>query len=302
MLLFKGYITVFLYSICTLAQLGSITIFTQPAYIQQRDCVKLCFFCMTSCPTVWGAVGCAEALIDDCVCRNDLWSIASSFFTTCISTRCGTTVTNDLASALSLYNGYCHIDSTTLQNDILPQSKTVVAKTTTQVSDPTLKATSSAVASTLAPFTTSNFQSASISNLQSTSTPNPQSTSTLTSANTETPGHSNVGPIVGGAVAGVVAIGIVAIIITMLILRERRRRREQHLVPQPAMRTSQKLFSQPVVVATANAGTVPVDRAEGRGAGEQELDGRAEMGPELEGWGSHRPRWNIPEMGGTSRS
>lgn len=223
------------------------------------------------------------------MCRNDLWSIASSFFTTCISTRCGTTVTNDLASALSLYNGYCHIDGTTLQNDILPQSTAVVAKTTTQVSHPTLKAASSAVASTLAPLTTSNFQT--------TSTPNPQSTSTLTSANTETPGQSKVGPIVGGAVAGVVAIGIVAIIITMLILRERRRRREQHLVSQPAMGTSQKLFSQPVVVATANAGTVPIDRAEGRGAGEQELDGRAEMGPDLEGWGSHRPRWNILEMG-----
>jgi hypothetical protein len=289
MLLVKGYIAVFLYSICTLAQLGSITIFTQPSYIRQRDCVKLCFFCTTRCPTVWGEVGCGDALVDACVCRNDLWSIASSFFTSCISTRCGTTVTNDLASALSLYNGYCHVDSTTLQNDLVPPSTTVAvaAKTTTQASGPAPIATSSAVASTLTSFATSN----------------PQSTSTSTPANPETPEPSNVGAIVGGAVAGVVTIGIVAIILTMLILRERRRRRsEQHLASQPAMQTSRKPFSPPVVVATAMTGIVPEDRAEGRGAGEQELDSRAGMAQELERWGGHRPRWNVPEMSGTSRS
>jgi len=291
MLLFKGHVAVFLYSICTLAQLESITLFTQPAFIRQRDCVKLCFICTTSCPTVWGEVGCGDAAIDACVCRNDLWSIASSFFTHCISTRCGTTVTNDLASALSLYNGYCHVDGATLQNDLVPPSTTVevAAKTTTQASGPAPIATTSPVASTLTSFATSNPQST--------------STSTSTPSNPETPGQSNVGAIVGGAVAGVVAIGIVAIIITMLILRERRRHRsEQHLASQPAMQTSRKPFSPPVVVATAMAGAVPEDRAEGRGAGEQELDSRAGMAQELERWGGHKSRWNVPEMSGTSRS
>jgi hypothetical protein len=102
----------------------TISIFEQPAYLRQRDCVKLCYRCTTPCPVVHGVIGCGGAPYDTCFCRDDLRSSASSFITSCIDYRCsGAKV--DLSSALSLYNGYCHLDGAILGNAIIPSTDAI---------------------------------------------------------------------------------------------------------------------------------------------------------------------------------
>jgi len=90
------------------SQNDAISIWSEPDYVRQRDCLKLCWRCNTPCPVVHGVIGCANAPFDSCMCREDLRSSASSFLTSCINYRCSSAPT-DLTSAVSLYNSYCHL-------------------------------------------------------------------------------------------------------------------------------------------------------------------------------------------------
>ena len=117
------------------AQNDRISIFSEPDFVRQRDCLKLCWTCTTPCPVVWGVIGCGGAPFDSCMCREDLRSSASSFLTSCINYRC-TSAPHDVTSAVSLYNSYCHLTSldepaTSKTAANVGSAPTVVAATTT---------------------------------------------------------------------------------------------------------------------------------------------------------------------------
>jgi hypothetical protein len=116
---------------------GTVSIASQPAVQRARPCVQNCLFCgeywLLNCAGgANGAIGIVNIVscndLDSCVCRTDFESSISSYLTTCVNTQCNSN-TNDLSTAVSLYNGYCGIDGATLDN--YPATTAAVAGTTT---------------------------------------------------------------------------------------------------------------------------------------------------------------------------
>jgi hypothetical protein len=121
------------------AQTDSISIYDQPAYKRQRGCLKHCYDC-NGC-ALMDFLGCGNALFDSCFCRANLAFSASSFLTSCINTACSS-APSDLNSAVSIYNGYCHINGAILDNAVVTST---VADTTALAGEE--------VTATLAPLT-----------------------------------------------------------------------------------------------------------------------------------------------------
>lgn len=121
---------------------GTVSIANQPAVQRARPCVQNCLWCgeywLLNCAGgINGAIGIVNILscnnLDSCACRTDFESSISSYLTTCVNTQCNAN-TNDLSTAVSLYNGYCGIGGATLDN--YPATTAAVAGTTTLAATP----------------------------------------------------------------------------------------------------------------------------------------------------------------------
>jgi hypothetical protein len=111
---------------------GPISIQSEPAFGSARPCGQNCLYCgqywLVNCDAtpLLDVLSCVD--LDSCYCRTDLQSSASSYLTSCIASGCsGNTV--DIATGISLYNGYCHIDGATLDNYPTPTGAATVVET-----------------------------------------------------------------------------------------------------------------------------------------------------------------------------
>jgi len=89
--------------------LDSVSIQNQPAYNEQRSCVKTCIFGYAPGGDLGLRLGCSPPLLNQCFCRADAPSRASSALSDCASSAC-TDIKSpslDISSAISLYNDYC---------------------------------------------------------------------------------------------------------------------------------------------------------------------------------------------------
>jgi hypothetical protein len=94
------------------------TLWSQDIYSSQKPCAQQCFlgnFAGCGIDQVAQAMGCgynycgnAIGATNGCYCRTDLQSVAQSYVSQCVKTRC--TIGNseiDISSAVSIYDSYC---------------------------------------------------------------------------------------------------------------------------------------------------------------------------------------------------
>jgi hypothetical protein len=305
--------------------LPAISIESYSAFLGLRSCAGNCLLnqgpLSQYAPDLVSYIGCENGRYNTCYCNSGIVTQASSFVSSCVSKTCGEVA--DVTSAVQAWEGYCSDAGYPLGNLAVTTAETLTSRTATQPT--TLVAT---VPATVAPTATatnsgviSSFQTSAltIGAAASSSSPGSNAQSTLTLASSVS-AQSNTGAIAGGVVGGVAVLGIIAIIITMLILRERRRsQREKSAAnavwqpPAPSEPTTEKMVktpatasSAPVVSPTHVTPSPPVAGAllrtldggsplAGTGA---ELDSRMRLGNELDGRGGFALRGNINEMQG----
>ncbi|KAF1994528.1 hypothetical protein P154DRAFT_585485 [Amniculicola lignicola CBS 123094] len=84
--------------------LVSASIAQDTSYLNQKECVKNC---------IWGSndlmpgIGCSSPWINECLCRADQAPPASRFLTSCVRSGCGSSASDDISRAVSVYDGYC---------------------------------------------------------------------------------------------------------------------------------------------------------------------------------------------------
>ncbi len=95
--------------------LTNLSIQSQPAFTNQRACLKNCLWCgqywEQNCDAepLAGAIGCYYSdQIDACYCATVLQSSASSYITACVLSGCNGDQ-SAVSTAQSIYNGYCRI-------------------------------------------------------------------------------------------------------------------------------------------------------------------------------------------------
>jgi hypothetical protein len=306
--------------------LPAISIDSYSAFLGLRSCAGNCLLFQGALsaygPDLVSYIGCEKGRYNTCYCNSGIATQASSFVSSCVSQTCSEVA--DVSSAVQAWGGYCSDAGYPLGNLAVTTAETLTSKTATQPT--TLVAT---VPATVAPIATatnsgliSSFQTSALTfgaTASSSSSPGSNAQSTLTSASS-VPAQSNTGAIAGGVVGGVAVLGIIAIIITMLFLRDRRRGRREKLAanavwqpPAPSELTIEKMVKTPVMASSAPvvspthvAPSPPVARAlprtldgesplAGTGA---ELDSRMRLGNELDGRGGCALRGDINEMQG----
>jgi hypothetical protein len=95
--------TWFVLIILPLIAAQTISLGSDSAILQQRDCVQ---YCIGTSGYLVETLGCSKARLDSCLCRADLRPGASSYITYCLSTRSCANPT-DYNAAVSIYNRYC---------------------------------------------------------------------------------------------------------------------------------------------------------------------------------------------------
>ncbi len=79
-----------------------------PAYLDQRDCVKLCLWHVNALDDLIAVIGCSPPWVNECFCLPELASSAADFLSSCVASRCTAPRTAPaITSALSAYNSYC---------------------------------------------------------------------------------------------------------------------------------------------------------------------------------------------------
>jgi hypothetical protein len=117
---------------------GTVTLYSLPAYTSQRACAQLCFYGCIYCGIgpwtagIRGAVGCDLPFLDSCMCRTDLFSSASGYLSTCVSSACSSNSV-DVNSALSIYGSYCAKANSPATNVATITPASVATTTTTTV-------------------------------------------------------------------------------------------------------------------------------------------------------------------------
>ncbi len=80
-----------------------------PAYLDQRDCVKLCLWHVNAVDDLIAVIGCSPPWVNECFCLPELASSAADFLSNCVASRCTAPRTAPaVTSALSAYQSYCH--------------------------------------------------------------------------------------------------------------------------------------------------------------------------------------------------
>lgn len=117
------------------SQTQTVSLFNQDSYEGLRTCVKPCYEAPSyDGGNIFDVLNCAYPYRNSCLCREDLAPVVSSWFSSCVQSRC-TPATVDIAQALSGYSDYCapnvpnnNVALTTL--DSSSPTTTVVAITT----------------------------------------------------------------------------------------------------------------------------------------------------------------------------
>ncbi|KEF60102.1 uncharacterized protein A1O9_04952 [Exophiala aquamarina CBS 119918] len=195
--------------IITQAQTAYQEIFTLDPFSLQQTCVQYCFTTsLSGCTTdvLADAIGCPYnpcdepfQAVDDCYCRSDLQPAAESFLTSCIKESCTVgDVSGNIASASSLYAGYCTSKGFTAALPAQNTAETTTAGTSGASSSPASRTGTTSAASTGA------------SDGNSTSSTQSSTNNTLTTAL--------------GAVGAVAGIAIIIAIICFVKLRKQKKR------------------------------------------------------------------------------
>ncbi|KAF3909971.1 hypothetical protein ABW20_dc0107420 [Dactylellina cionopaga] len=92
------------------AQTGSVTITSLDSYQSARACLQACVY---TTPYIYGLVygiACSPAAgsvaLNNCYCRSDLRSSATSFLSKCVGPRCNSAQV-DIDQAINIYDEYC---------------------------------------------------------------------------------------------------------------------------------------------------------------------------------------------------
>jgi hypothetical protein len=96
------------FAVLIAAQEPTVSLSSITAYSVQRDCVKQCLIGPHNDgrPGVLRSLGCTSPQVDSCYCRTAMAADVSAGMQGCINSYCASR-TEDLASALSLYDHYC---------------------------------------------------------------------------------------------------------------------------------------------------------------------------------------------------
>jgi hypothetical protein len=79
-----------------------------PAYLEQRDCAKLCLWHVSALDDLIAVIGCSPPWVNECFCLPELASSAADFLSGCVASRCTSPRTAQVVtSAVSAYNNYC---------------------------------------------------------------------------------------------------------------------------------------------------------------------------------------------------
>lgn len=90
-----------------LGQTNTVSIYEAPVYSDLRECARSCLYDIPS-DDLNSALGCDAPFPNDCYCRTDQFTLATSFLSSCASLYC--TIGNygpDYTSEASLYGSYC---------------------------------------------------------------------------------------------------------------------------------------------------------------------------------------------------
>jgi uncharacterized protein (DUF2062 family) len=199
----------------------SVSIENDSDYLALRNCAADCVYLLP------GAIGCGNAggfkYYNSCFCNEGFIPLATSFLGSCISSSCdGGAV--DYPAAVTVYEDYCITAGYPMNNVAQPTAAPSVVSSTVTAAN----GQASTVLFTVTPTGTTETQTLVITPTAitlSTVSIGPRSQSTSVNTETTTSKSLDIGPIVGGAVGGVLIIGIAATIITWMILREKRKRR-----------------------------------------------------------------------------
>ena len=90
------------------ATVTTVSFLSYPAYLEQVECVKLCLWQVRTLDDLIAAIGCSPPWVNECFCKAELASSASSFLSGCVASRCTAPSTAPaVTSALAAYNEYC---------------------------------------------------------------------------------------------------------------------------------------------------------------------------------------------------
>ena len=226
----------------TTTTLPTVSIANDLDFIALRTCAAGCIYNIYGQGTYLpGFIGCAHQddgysvnFYNTCFCNAGYIPQATSFLGSCISSACSDGI--DVPAAITVWENYCTTAGYPMNNVAEPTTIpdiSVVSSTVTAANGQ-----ASTILVTVTPTTgtteTQTLVGASTVITFSTVSLGP-SDSQSTSANTETTPSKNLnlGPIIGGAIGGVLILGISAAIITWMILREKRKHRATKLTAPP---------------------------------------------------------------------
>ena len=271
----------------TASSLATVSLGHDSGYLGLRDCAQSCvsgiWFDGSDKTGLVGFIGCPFPDYNNCYCNSNIIPDGSSFISACVTSQCSESA--DISTAFAVWIGYC-------ESAGFPMTGPAQAAATTTTNGAVIGATTEAPTATL---TASTSIITFTSGGRTFTSPVSVTATGISNTQTTTGSKLNIGAIVGGAVGLVIVLGIVAVAITMLILRDRRRRRfELQPVTQPPpvyprdSEVNQQIPKTPVMIHTS-----PVYAGDRIESG-HELDGRTATGAEMEGVG----RLTRPEMQG----
>ena len=256
----------------TTSSLATVSLAHDNGFLGLRFCAQYCVAGLAD------SIGCLYPDYNICYCNSNIIPGGSSFISTCVTSHCSESA--DISTAFAVWTGYCESAGFPMT---APAQATEAATTAT---------TGGAVIGATTEAPTANGRT--FTSLVSVTATNISNTQTTTES------KLNIGAIVGGVLGLVIVLGIVAVAITMLILRDRRQRRfESQPATQPmAIRpppvyprdseVDQRISKTPVMLHAT-----PVYAGDRIESG-HELDGRTATGAEMEGV----VRLTRPEMQG----
>lgn len=213
---------------------ATVSISSQPSYILGRTCAACCLWYIGDYPPgtrgyydLATALSCGAGAVNGCYCKADYASSASSYVSSCVSSRCSAIgdVTKELNTMMNLYDGYCRTANVEVSTTPIELAASIEAASK--------RAISTEAASTEAPLIrisiiTTSFQRSvflsSISQPFETSTPSIAASATGTSTNTPALGKSDIVAIGVG-----LGIGIPSLLLGLATFCVQMRKRKQRI-------------------------------------------------------------------------
>jgi hypothetical protein len=223
---------VILLSLSRLALADSVTTLLTVSIQKANDFLAL-RTCAASCVEgLPGAIGCLIGsygngdgdYYNTCFCNSGFIPQATSYLGSCISSACSDGGI-DYPAAVTVYEGYCITAGYPMGNVAQPTAAPSVVSSTVTAANGQASTVLFIVTPTGTTETQTLVGTPVVVTLSTVSLGSPSSQSTPANTSTTTSKNSEISTIVGGAVGGVLILGIAATVITWMILREQRKRR-----------------------------------------------------------------------------